>query len=218
MILPSILAATPTDLEATFNRLRAWAPAIHFDVADGLLVPNQTVSLTAVAHLPKTGSREIHLMTANPGALAQEAAAQGFDSIIVHYEALDDPRGELARFEEDNLGVTLACNPETDLEIVAQLPFKRLLLMTIHPGFQGQSLLPQSLDRLRLARRLLPQIEIEVDGGINLENFHDLYAAGARRFVVGSAILATANPHRAYAALTTLEQSCQQEFGGSERS
>jgi ribulose-phosphate 3-epimerase len=207
-ISPSILSADFACLADDVDRVAAEADLLHVDVMDGHFVPNLTIGPPVVAALrSRTGLfLDCHLMVDNPGVLLADFADAGADRCIVHIE-LGDPRPLFAELRNRGVGVGLTLSPETPVDTV--LPFlgeiDLLLVMSVHPGFGGQSFIPSVLDKVRVARRVIDEsalpVEIEIDGGINVDTARDAVAAGVDILVAGSAIFAEADPAAAARAI-----------------
>ncbi len=200
-IAPSILAADFSELAAEVDRVRPQADLLHVDVMDGHFVPNLSIGAPVVKCLrPRTDLYlDCHLMIDNPGDLLDDFAKAGADSCTVHVE-LGDPRPLFDRMRAHGMRVGLVHNPETPLDAV--LPYLEeidiLLFMSVHPGFGGQAFIPEVLDKLRAAREIVDErglaVELEIDGGINLETAPLAAAAGADILVSGSAIFHAPDP------------------------
>jgi ribulose-phosphate 3-epimerase len=207
-IAPSILSADFACLARDVERVAGEADLLHVDVMDGHFVPNLTIGPPVVASLRArtTLFLDCHLMVENPAVLLAGFAEAGADRCIVHIE-LGDPTPLFGELRDRGLGVGLTLNPETPVEHV--LPFlgeiDLLLVMSVHPGFGGQSFIPDVLDKVRVARRAIDDaalpVEIEIDGGINVDTAHDAVAAGVDILVAGSAIFAEPDPALAARAL-----------------
>jgi ribulose-phosphate 3-epimerase len=145
-------------------------------------------------------------MVDNPGVLLADFAEAGADRCIVHIE-LGDPKPLFAELRERGLGVGLTLNPETAVDEV--LPYlgeiDLLLVMSVHPGFGGQSFIPEVLEKVRVARRAIDEadlpVEIEIDGGVNVDTAREAVAAGVDILVAGSAIFAEPDPAAAARAI-----------------
>ncbi len=200
-IAPSILACDFSELAAEVDRVAGEADLLHVDVMDGHFVPNLSIGAPVVKCLrPKTDLYlDCHLMIDNPGDLLDDFAAAGADSCTVHVE-LGDPRPLFDRMRAHGMRVGLVLNPETPLDAV--VPYLEeidiLLFMSVHPGFGGQAFLPEVLDKVRAARAIVDErglpVELEIDGGINLETAPLAAAAGADILVAGSAIFGKSDP------------------------
>jgi ribulose-phosphate 3-epimerase len=207
-IAPSILSANFACLADDVDRVAAEADLLHVDVMDGHFVPNLTIGPPVVAALRSRTSLflDCHLMVDNPGVLLADFAEAGADRCIVHIE-VGDPRPLFAELRSRGLGVGLTLSPETPVDTV--LPFlgdiDLLLVMSVNPGFGGQSFIPSVLDKVRVARRVIDQsslpVEIEIDGGINVDTAREAVAAGVDILVAGSAIFAEPDPAAAARAI-----------------
>jgi ribulose-phosphate 3-epimerase len=196
-IAPSILAADFSRLgEQVLETERAGAQRIHVDVMDGHFVPNLSMGPVVVRGLrPRTRlPLEVHLMVEEPGRFVDSFLKEGADTLLMHHEVLSDPRPLIRQIGAKGKKAGLVVNPETPVE--AFEPFLKeidvALCMTVHPGFGGQSFLPESPDRIRRLRSLIdrinPACELEVDGGIDLETAPRALEAGANVLVVGTAV------------------------------
>jgi ribulose-phosphate 3-epimerase len=207
-LAPSILSADFSRLGQEVARVTPEADLLHVDVMDGHFVPNLTIGPPVVASLrPHTELfLDCHLMVENPDVLLDDFAKAGADRCIVHVE-LGDPRALFERMRDLGIGVGLVCNPPTPVDAV--LPYldeiDLLLVMSVNPGFGGQSFIPDVLDKVRVARaeidaRGLP-VEIEIDGGINVETAPLAVEAGCDILVAGSAIFHATDPLAAARAI-----------------
>jgi ribulose-phosphate 3-epimerase len=207
-IAPSILAADFAHLADDVATVTPECDLLHVDVMDGHFVPNISIGPAVVTSLrPVTDLYlDCHLMIENPGDFLDQFAKAGADSCTVHVE-LGDPRPLFDRMRAHGMRVGLVLNPETPLDAV--VPYLEeidiLLFMSVHPGFGGQAFLPDVLDKLRAARdivdeRALP-VELEIDGGINIETAPLAAEAGADILVAGSAVFGAPDPAGAARAI-----------------
>ena len=197
ILAPSILAADFARLgEEIAAAERGGAGAIHVDVMDGHFVPNLTIGPDLVKSLRRatTLPLDCHLMIENADDYIDAFSSAGADWISLHVEALPHLGRSVARVKELGRKVGVAINPATPLssleEILPSLDY--VLIMSVNPGFAGQSFIPQSLDKVarlreQIARRGL-DVQIEVDGGIGASNVADVTRAGAELIVAGSAV------------------------------
>jgi ribulose-phosphate 3-epimerase len=196
-LAPSILSADFARLGEEIRRVEeAGADLIHFDVMDGHFVPNLSIgipvlkSVRAITHLPL----DAHLMIEQPERYLEAFAQAGANSVSVHAEVCDDLPAIARRMHALGLHASVAINPETapDRVLAAADQFDMILVMSVHPGFGGQGFIPASLDKLRAIRGELDRrglaIDVEVDGGIKVDNIAAVAAAGANVFVSGSGI------------------------------
>jgi len=207
-VAPSILAADFANLADDIARVAAEVELLHVDCMDGHYVPNLTIGPPVVAALrPHTDLfLDCHLMVDNPGRLLDAFAKAGADGITVHVE-LGDP-GALLR-EIASLGVRrgLALEPETPYDAVAPYleSIDLLLVMSVHTGFGGQPFIPEVLDKVRAARKEIDArglaVEIEIDGGIKVDNARRAADAGVDILVSGTGIFGGEDPAAAARAI-----------------
>ena len=200
-LAPSILSADFADLAAEVERVADAADLLHVDVMDGHFVPNLTIGPVVVSALRKHTDLflDCHLMIDNPAVLLDDFADAGADRCIVHIE-LGDPRPLFEEMRQRNVGVGLVLNPETDVDAV--LPYldeiDLLLVMSVNPGWGGQGFIPEVLDKVRVARKVIDDrgldVEIEIDGGINVTTAPAAAEAGVDILVAGSAVFGAPDP------------------------
>jgi ribulose-phosphate 3-epimerase len=214
VVLPSLLMCDFGNLEREIQRLEgAGVQGLHLDVMDGCFVPNLTYGLPIVQALRRLTDLPLdaHLMIVHPERYVDQFIDAGADIVTFHIEAVDDPRPLLARIRQRGAGAGIALNPATPLsQIEGCLDLCDLVLvMSVPAGFGGQSFDEVALDKLRRLRELLPaDVMLEVDGGVNDQTIGACAAAGARYFVVGSAIFRHDDYSGVVRRLTQLAGSC----------
>jgi ribulose-phosphate 3-epimerase len=205
-VAPSVLSADFARLGAAVDEvMEAGARVIHFDVMDGHFVPPITVGPLVASSIADRvhdagGVLDVHLMIEAPERQIEAFAEAGADCITFHREATPHANRLLTTIREAGCLAGLAINPATPVEDVAELRgyADLVLCMTINPGWGGQSLLPESPDKLRRLAPLVGGATIEVDGGIDAGTVRPIADAGASLFVAGSAIFHSDDPAAAY--------------------
>ncbi len=200
-IAPSILSADFARLGDEVTRvLEAGADIVHFDVMDNHYVPNLTIGPMVCEALRKFGIQapiDVHLMVKPVDRIVPDFAAAGANFITFHPEASEHVDRTLQLIRDSGCRAGLVFNPATPLGHLSHVMDKvdMILLMSVNPGFGGQSFIQSTLGKLREARRLIDDsgrdIRLEVDGGVKVENIGAIAAAGADTFVAGSAIFGT---------------------------
>jgi ribulose-phosphate 3-epimerase len=207
-LAPSILSADFAHLADEIERVRSEADLLHVDVMDGHFVANLTIGPLVVEAVRRCTDLflDCHLMVDNPGVLIPDFVGAGASRCIVHVE-LGDPRPLFDRLRALGAGVGLVLNPETPVDAV--LPYlpeiDLLLVMSVHPGWGGQAFIPKVLSKVEVARREIDAgglaVEIEIDGGINVDTAAAAVAAGCDILVAGSAVFHADDPIAAARAI-----------------
>lgn len=197
VLSPSILAADFKVLGQEMKKTEENGAAyIHFDVMDGMFVPSISFGMPVLASIHDATEQfmDAHLMVQEPIRYVEAFQKAGADYVTVHLEACEDVKTTLDKIHACGMKAGLAVNPETDVkELVPYMEdVEMILIMSVHPGFGGQKFIPESLDKIREVRAMLNEknleIDIQVDGGIYVENVREVLDAGANVIVVGSAV------------------------------
>jgi len=208
-ICPSILNADRGHIFEEIERVRT-ADLLHLDVMDNIFVPNKTFTLQECREIIQHSPIPVdsHLMIADPDISAVKYAEMGSASVTFHFEASDSPMRTIADLHSFGVRVGLAIKPATAYEEVAHLLEKidMLLIMTVEPGFGGQSFMADQLPKVSEARAAITGLQtskpwLQVDGGISMETIHLAFQAGADTFVAGSAIYKADSPQEMIALL-----------------
>jgi ribulose-phosphate 3-epimerase len=182
---------------------------LHVDVMDGHFVPNITIGLPVVRSIRKATGLTIdtHLMISEPGRYAAEFVKAGADMVSVHVEADPHLQRTLTSVREAGAKAGVAINPGTPIETLSEvLPYSDfILLMSVNPGFGGQSFIPTMTDKLRRLKQMIDasgyNVRVEIDGGIDTQNIGSIVAAGAEMIVAGSAVFGKDDPAEAVRSL-----------------
>jgi ribulose-phosphate 3-epimerase len=197
----------PSILSADFSRLgdevraveKARADLIHVDVMDGHFVPNITIGPMVVKGLKKLTSLplDVHLMIEKPERYIEAFAQAGGDWITIHAEASPDLKKIIKKIRQLNVRPGIVLKPATSLKILYPIlgDIDLVLIMSVNPGFGGQSFIPSTLKKIARLRKIIDQeqypLEIEVDGGVKIENIREISIAGGDIFVIGTGIFKT---------------------------
>jgi ribulose-phosphate 3-epimerase len=209
-IAPSLLSADFTRLAEAIDAVKAGgATILHVDVMDGHFVPNITIGLPVVRSIRKVTDLRIdaHLMITEPGRYAAEFVKAGADMVSVHIEADPHLQRTLTSIRDAGGKAGVAINPGTPIgSLVEILPYADfILLMSVNPGFGGQSFIPTMTDKLRRLKQMVLEsgfeVRIEIDGGIDERNIGSIVAAGAEMIVAGSAVFGKDDPAEAVRTL-----------------
>ena len=197
VLSPSILAADFKVLGQEMKKTEENGAAyIHFDVMDGMFVPSISFGMPVLASIHDATEQfmDAHLLVQEPIRYVEAFQKAGADYVTVHLEACEDVKTTLDKIHACGMKAGLAVNPETDVkELVPYMEdVEMILIMSVQPGFGGQKFIPESLDKIREVRAMLNEknleTDIQVDGGIYVENVREVLDAGANVIVAGSAV------------------------------
>jgi ribulose-phosphate 3-epimerase len=201
VLIPSILTRDAQDFHEKLSFLENVPEVneVQIDFADGKFVDNQTLNPKQLGFFTTRLQLEAHLIVNYPQHYFHDLEALGFKRLILHHESFHDQEHLITALKNArHLGFScgVALSPHTEVGVLDRLidQIDMALLLGVYPGWQGQELLPETLDRISALRKRHPYVVIGVDGGVNLENFQSLIAHGADRLVVGSAMWITQDP------------------------
>jgi len=203
LIAPSILAADFANLQRDIEMINSSdADWFHVDVMDGVFVPNISFGFPVMDAVKKHASKplDVHLMIVNPDQYIERFAQAGAAIITVHYEACVHLHRTIQLIHQSGCQAGVALNPHTPVSVLKDIlaDLDLVLIMSVNPGFGGQKFIPRTLakvDELKaMAMKVNPELFIEVDGGVGMQNIDLLVDAGANVFVAGNAVFAAESP------------------------
>ncbi len=198
ILSPSMLSIDFGNIERDLKEMyQAGADTLHFDIMDGMFVPNISFGqpvFRAVRKILPDVKLDVHMMVQEPTRYLDDFASAGADIMTIHYEATSDVEKAIKDIKSAGIKVGLALKPATSAEVL--LPYldelDMVLIMSVEPGFGGQAFRPESLDKIRQTRQYIRQrglnTDIEIDGGVTANNLADILDAGANVIVTGSSI------------------------------
>ena len=203
LINPSILNANFDDLENEIQRITSVSDALHLDVMDNQFVPNFTFDIARAFEIINFTKLPVdaHLMICDPDSIAPKYAEQGTNSVTFHFEAANHVASTISNIRSNGAKVGLAIKPATSFQEIEgfMADIDMLLIMTVEPGFGGQSFMHDQMAKVRTARAHIENMKkekplLQIDGGVSLDTIAEAALAGANCFVAGSAVYKSADP------------------------
>jgi len=205
LIAPSILTADFLHLEREIEMINgSEADLLHLDIMDGVFVPNLTFGFPVIRQIKSVARKplDVHLMIVDPDRYLEAYRDAGADWLTVHYETCTHLHRTIHRIRELGMKPAVSLNPHTDVSLLENvLPdLHMVLVMTVNPGFGGQTFIAKSFDKIRKLKKMISdagaETLIQVDGGVTQENIGKLIGAGVDVFVVGNSIFSAEDPRR----------------------
>jgi len=203
MIFPSILTADFLHLADEIRMVnRSEADMLHLDIMDGVYVPNLTIGFPVIRQIKSVSEKplDVHLMIVDPDRYLEAYRDAGADWLTVHYETCTHLHRTIQRIRELGMQPAVSLNPHTDVSLLEPVlgDLNMVLVMTVNPGFGGQTFIEASWDKIRKLRKMIEDRDldtlIQVDGGVTGENIGELIGAGVDVFVVGNTIFSSDDP------------------------
>lgn len=203
IVSPSILSADFGELRKDIEMLnQSEADWIHLDIMDGVFVPNISFGFPVVKYIKKYAQKplDVHLMIVQPERYISQWKDAGAEILTVHYEACTHLHRTIQQIKELGMKAGVSLNPHTSVSLLKDILYDvdLVLIMSVNPGFGGQSFIKQSILKINQLREMAdvsnPQIIIQVDGGVDLNNYREILKAGANALVAGSSVFSSENP------------------------
>jgi len=203
ILSPSMLSANFANLEKDIQMINeSQADWFHLDIMDGVFVPNISFGFPVVKYIKKFAQKplDVHLMIVQPERYIAEWKKVGADILTVHYEVCTHLHRTVQEIKNAGMKAGVSLNPHTSVELLNDIlpELDMVLIMSVNPGFGGQSFISQSLVKIKNLREMAdiynPNLIIQVDGGVDTHNYKEIIKAGANSLVAGSAIFGSENP------------------------
>jgi ribulose-phosphate 3-epimerase len=209
-VVPAILTADDQALRRMLRQAEEFTDYVQIDFMDGRFVPSHSILCENLSKLSTSLAWEAHLMVIEPEGKLDCLSDAGAQKAIFHFEATESPASVIDKARQLKLGIGLALNPETPLSSIVSLVTEvdSVLFLTVNPGYYGSEFLPEVLPKVTELRRLAPEVQIGVDGGIKQDNIARISRLGVDVIYVGSAIFMQPDPGQAHRNLLSLAQTC----------
>lgn len=207
-IIPAILTENKEDYFSKIKSLEPLVEWVQVDIVDGQFAHNRTIDYSAIGFYETSLKIEAHLMVNSPETMLLDFLGIGVDRIIFPIETAKEPEKSVALVKDSGIEVGVSLNPETKIDQIEKLvdQVNTILLMSVHPGFQDQGFIPETLEKLTSLRNKYPKLTIEVDGGIDPKVAPQLVRAGADILISGSFIFEYGNIEKAVTLLREVSQ------------
>ncbi len=202
-ISPSFLSANFLNLKSDVEMInRSEADWLHLDIMDGVFVPNISFGFPVISHIKKVATKplDVHLMIVNPDKFIEEFQKAGADILTVHYESCIHLHRTVQKIKSSGMKAGVSLNPHTSVKLLEDIidELDLVLIMSVNPGYGGQTFIENTYKKIAELRTIIDlkglNILIEVDGGVNLDNYKKLYNAGADVLVAGSSVFYSEKP------------------------